>query len=182
MQGDHLKMDSGALPCYGDNTLQPPKSQTTGCSPKVTPLCTLKLRATGQSVHLIQHQRSDRYPESQLTVDFQTVSFCLNFDLFFPLSLEECLICNCNNVREITITKAIFIWSGGFFSQRIMVLPGIKTLVKSSLWHISRLKNQIFMHKFGPIVKRQTKPVILAGYHALAICFPSGSHFLQDMN
>lgn len=137
-------------------------------------------------------QRSDRYPESQLSYslqqqhsrlpDSQFLTKFWSFFFFFFLSLEECFIYNCNNVWEITITKAIFIWSGGFFSQHIMVLPGIKTLVKSSLWHISRLKNQIFMHKFGPIVKRQTKPVILAGYNALAICFPSGSHFLQDVN
>lgn len=168
-------------------------NHTTGCSPKVTPLCTLKLRATGHSVHLIQNRPSKGQTGtlslssaiacSSSTVDCQTVSVSLNFDLFlFFLSLEECFIYNCNNVWEITITKAIFIWSGGFFSQHIMVLPGIKTLVKSSLWHISRLKNQIFMHKFGPTVKRQTKPVILAGYNALAICFPSGSHFLQDVN
>lgn len=193
MQGDQLKMDSGAPPCYGDNTLQPPKSHTTGCSTKVAPLCTLKRRATGQSVHLIQHRSSKGQTGtlspssatdcSSSPVDCQTVSFSSKFRFFFFfLSSEECFICNCNNVREITITKAIFIWSGGFFSQHIMVLPGIKTLVKSSLWHISRLNNQIFVHKFGPIAKKQTKAVILAGYNALAICFPSGSHFLQDVN
>lgn len=170
------------------------KSHTTGCSAKVTSLCTLKLRATGQSVHLIQHRSSKGQtgtlsPSSATacrssTVDCQTVSFSVNFDLFFffSLSLEEYFICNCNTVREINITKAIFIWSGGFFSQHIMVLPGTKTLVKSSLWHISRLNNQILTHKFGPIFKRQTKAVILAGYNVLTICFPSGSHFLQDMN
>lgn len=93
MQGDQLKMDSGAPPCYGDNTLQPPKSHTTGCSTKVTPLCTLKLRATGQSVHLIQHRSSkgqtgtlslsSATDRSSSPVDCQTVSFSSKFWFFF---------------------------------------------------------------------------------------------------
>lgn len=93
MQGDQLKMDSGAPPCYGDNTLQPPKSHTTGCSTKVALLCTLKRRATGQSVHLIQHRSSKGQTGtlspssatdcSSSPVDCQTVSFSSKFRFFF---------------------------------------------------------------------------------------------------
>lgn len=170
-------------------------NHTTGCSPKVTPLCTLKLRATGQSVHLIQHRPSKGQTGtlspssatacSSSTVDCQTVSFSRNFDLFFfflPELRRMFYLQLQQRVRDYHHKSYFHLVRWLFFSQHIMVLPGIKTLVKSSLWHISRLKNQIFMHKFGPTVKRQTKPVILAGYNALAICFPSGSHFLQDVN
>lgn len=117
---------------------------------------------------------------SSSPVDCQPVSFCLNFDFF--LSLEGCFICNCNNVQEITNTKAIFIWSRDFFSRLIVALPGIKILVKASFGHISRLSNQISMHKFGPVVERRTKAAILVGYKALALSFASDSHFLKDVN
>lgn len=69
MQGEQLKMGCGALPCYGDNTLQPSKSHyrvfTKGHTTLYTEtesywtLCAFDPEQT--------IQRSDRYPESQLS-------------------------------------------------------------------------------------------------------------------
>lgn len=91
MQGDHLKMDSGVLACYGDNTLQPPITHyrvfTKGYPTLYIETKSYWTVCAFDPAQIIQ--RSDRYPESQLTVDFQTVSFSLNFDLFFPPELRR---------------------------------------------------------------------------------------------
>lgn len=198
MQGDQLRRCSGAhcSPALGRQYSSTPLQPCTGCMPKVTPLCTPKQRgiplrrATVQSVHSMQRRSfkdqagtlksSSAMACSSSPVDCHPVDFALNFHFFSEL--RRTFYLQLQQHARVYHHKSCFQLVRWLFSRLIVVLPGIKTLVKAFLWYTSRLNNHIFMPRFGPMVERWTKAAILAGYNALAIFFASDSCFLKNVN